>query len=176
MRCPYCKSSDTRVLDSRFSEERDAIRRRRECFLCNRRFTTYERVEEVPLWVVKKDGRRELFDRDKLLRGIMKACEKRRATLETISALVDDIERTLKDAPNSEVPSMEIGRLVMEHLRSVDEVAYIRFASVYREFKDIGEILTCLEELGRPGVVGRGRRSLEGRHGLERGQRGVRSR
>lgn len=176
MRCPYCKSSDTRVLDSRFSEERDAIRRRRECFACYRRFTTYERVEEVPLWVVKKDGRRELFDREKLLRGIMKACEKRSATLETISALVDDIERTLKDAPNSEVPSMEIGRLVMEHLQTVDEVAYIRFASVYREFKDVGEILTCLEELGRPGAAGRGGRGLEGRHDLERGQRGVRGR
>ncbi len=147
MRCPYCKSSDTRVLDSRSAEERDTIRRRRECADCNRRFTTYERIEEVPLWVVKKDRRRELFSREKLLRGIMKACEKRRATLETISSLVDDIERTLKDAPNSEVPSVEIGRLVMEHLRTVDKVAYIRFASVYREFKDVGEILTCLEEL-----------------------------
>ena len=147
MRCPYCRSSDTRVLDSRSTEERDAIRRRRECADCNRRFTTYERIEEVPLWVVKKDRRRELFNREKLLRGIMKACEKRQATLETISSLVDDIERTLKDAPNSEVPSVEIGRLVMEHLRTVDKVAYIRFASVYREFKDVGEILTCREEL-----------------------------
>ena len=152
MRCPYCKSSDTRVLDSRSSDEGDAIRRRRECDDCSRRFTTYERIEEVPLWVVKKDGRRELFDREKLLRGIMKACEKRRATLETISALVDDIERTLKDAPKSEVPSVEIGRLVMGHLRNVDKVAYIRFASVYREFKDVGEILTCLEELDVEGV------------------------
>lgn len=154
MRCPYCKSSDIRVLDSRSSEERDAIRRRRECADCNRRFTTYERIEEVPLWVVKKDGRRELFGREKLLRGVMKACEKRRATLQTISSLVDDIERTLKDAPNSEVPSVEIGRLVMEHLRTVDQVAYIRFASVYREFKDVGEILTCLEELGVDDVPG----------------------
>jgi transcriptional repressor NrdR len=139
------------VLDSRSSEERDAIRRRRECAECNRRFTTYERIEEVPLWVVKKDGRRELFNREKLLRGVMKACEKRRATLETISDLVDDIERTLKDAPKSEVPAVEIGRLVMGHLRDVDKVAYIRFASVYREFKDVGEILTCLEELGVDG-------------------------
>jgi transcriptional repressor NrdR len=153
MRCPYCKSSDTRVLDSRSTEESDAIRRRRECADCNRRFTTYERIEEVPLWVVKKDGRRELFDRAKLLRGMMKACEKRRATLETISALVDDIVRILKDAPNSEVPSMEIGHLVMEHLRTVDKVAYIRFASVYREFNDVGEILTCLEELGEDDLL-----------------------
>ncbi len=152
MRCPYCKSINTRVLDSRSSDEGDAIRRRRECDDCSRRFTTYERIEEVPLWVVKKDGRRELFNREKLLRGIMKACEKRRATLETISALVDDIERTLKDAPKSEVPSVEIGRLVMGHLRTVDKVAYIRFASVYREFKDAGEILTCLEELGVEGA------------------------
>jgi transcriptional repressor NrdR len=148
MRCPYCKHGDTRVLDSRYTEERDAIRRRRECFACNRRFTTYERIEEVPLWVVKKDGRRELFNREKLLRGIMKACEKRPATLETLTGLVNDIERILKDAPNSEVPSETIGGLVMEHLRSVDKVAYVRFASVYREFKDVGEILTCLEELG----------------------------
>jgi transcriptional repressor NrdR len=153
MRCPYCKSSDTRVLDSRSTEESDAIRRRRECADCNRRFTTYERIEDVPLWVVKKDGRRELFDRAKLLRGMMKACEKRRATLETISALVDDIVRILKDAPNSEVPSMEIGHLVMEHLRTVDKVAYIRFASVYREFNDVGEILTCLEELGEDDLL-----------------------
>jgi len=152
MRCPYCKSGDTRVLDSRSTEEHDAIRRRRECADCNRRFTTYERIEEVPLWVVKKDGSRELFDREKLLRGIMKACEKRQATLETISALVNDIVRTLKDAPNSEVPAIEIGRLVMEHLRTVDKVAYIRFASVYREFKDVGEILICLEELGVEGA------------------------
>ena len=102
--------------------------------------------------MVKKDGSRELFDREKLLRGIMKACEKRQATLETISALVNDIVRTLKDAPNSEVPAIEIGRLVMEHLRTVDKVAYIRFASVYREFKDVGEILICLEELGVEGA------------------------
>jgi transcriptional repressor NrdR len=154
MRCPYCKSGDTRVLDSRSTEERDAIRRRRECADCNRRFTTYERIEDVPLWVVKKDGRRELFSREKLLRGIMKACEKRRATLETISALVDEIVHALKDATSSEVPSMEIGRLVMEHLRTVDKVAYIRFASVYRTFKDVGEILTCLEELGADDAPG----------------------
>ncbi len=148
MRCPYCKHGDTRVLDSRFAEERDAIRRRRECAACSRRFTTYERIEEVPLWVVKKDGRRELFNREKLLRGIMKACEKRPATLETLSALVNDIELILKDAPNSEVSSETVGRLVMEHLRSVDKVAYVRFASVYREFQDVGQILDCLEELG----------------------------
>ncbi len=148
MRCPYCKKGESRVLDSRSAEDGSAIRRRRECFICNRRFTTYERIEEIPLWVVKKDGRRELFNREKLLRGIMKACEKRYATLETLSGLVDEIERTLREHSENEVFSQTIGHLVMEHLRRVDKVAYIRFASVYREFNDVGEILTCLEELG----------------------------
>lgn len=139
------------MLDSRSLDDGSTIRRRRECFLCNRRFTTYERAEEIPLWVVKKDGRRELFDREKLLRGVLKACEKRHATLETLSSLVDEIERYLRDSSESEVPSQTIGRLVMERLCRVDKVAYIRFASVYREFKDVGEILTCLEELGIDG-------------------------
>ncbi len=148
MRCPYCKKEESRVLDSRSAEDGYAIRRRRECFHCGRRFTTYERIEETPLWVVKKDGRRELFNREKLLRGMMKACEKRYATLETLSGLVDEIERALREGPENEVFSQTIGHLVMEHLRKVDKVAYVRFASVYREFKDVGEILTCLEELG----------------------------
>ncbi|MDH7576428.1 MAG: transcriptional regulator NrdR [Bacillota bacterium] len=151
MRCPYCKKGESRVLDSRSADDGYAVRRRRECSHCTRRFTTYERVEETPLWVVKKDGRRELFNRDKLLRGIMKACEKRYPTLETLSALVDQIERALRESSEPEVFSQTIGHLVMEHLRSVDKVAYVRFASVYREFKDVGEILTCLEELGIDG-------------------------
>ncbi|HHW41534.1 MAG TPA: transcriptional regulator NrdR [Syntrophomonadaceae bacterium] len=151
MRCPYCKKGESRVLDSRSVEDGNEIRRRRECLLCGRRFTTYERIEEVPLWVVKKDGRRELFDREKLLRGIMKACEKRHATLDTLSMMVDEIERSLRDCPESEVSSQTIGHMVMERLRKVDKVAYVRFASVYREFKDVGEILTCLEELGVEG-------------------------
>lgn len=124
------------------------IRRRRECFLCGRRFTTYERVEEVPLWVVKKDGRRELFNREKLLQGIMKACEKRDIPLEILSSQVDEIERILRQGFELEVSSQKIGHLVMERLRNIDKVAYVRFASVYREFSDVGEILTCLEELG----------------------------
>lgn len=148
MRCPYCKRGESRVLDSRSVEDGNGIRRRRECLICGRRFTTYERIEDVPLWVVKKDGRRELFDREKLLRGIMKACEKRHATLDTLSMMVDEIERSLRECSESEVPSQTIGHMVMEHLRKVDKVAYVRFASVYREFKDVGEILTCLEELG----------------------------
>lgn len=148
MRCPYCKKGESRVLDSRLVEMSNEIRRRRECLVCGRRFTTYERIEEPPLWVVKKDGRRELFDREKLLRGIMKACEKRHATLETLSLMVDEIERALRDCSETEVSSQVIGHMVMERLRKVDKVAYVRFASVYREFKDVGEILTCLEELG----------------------------
>ncbi len=150
MRCPYCRAAESRVLDSRAAEEGSAIRRRRECVQCGRRFTTYERVEEVPLWVVKKDGRRELFNREKLLRGIMKACEKRNATLEVLSGLVDEIERNLREQFEPEVQSRVIGELVMEKLRRVDKVAYVRFASVYREFKDVGEILTCLQELEAP--------------------------
>lgn len=147
MRCPYCHSEETRVLDSRSVEDGNGIRRRRECAICNQRFTTYERVEGVPLWVVKKDGRRELFNRDKLLGGIMKACEKRHATLETLSTMVDEIEQNLRDTAEAEVSVQEIGVLVMEHLLQIDKVAYVRFASVYREFKDVGELLTCLEEI-----------------------------
>ncbi|MGB9791004.1 MAG: transcriptional regulator NrdR [Thermacetogeniaceae bacterium] len=148
MRCPYCKNGESRVLDSRLVEMSNEVRRRRECLLCGRRFTTYERIEEPPLWVVKKDGRRELFDREKLLRGIMKACEKRHATLETLSLMVDEIERELRDRAETEVSSQVIGHMVMDRLRKVDKVAYVRFASVYREFKDVEEILSCLEELG----------------------------
>lgn len=148
MRCPYCKNADTRVLDSRSVEEGGGIRRRRECSNCGRRFTTYERVEEPPLWVIKKDGRRELFDRDKLLRGLMKSCEKRSTTMRTLEDMVVDIERSLRESGENEVESRYIGTLVMERLLKVDKVAYVRFASVYREFKDVGEILSCLEELG----------------------------
>lgn len=148
MRCPYCKKSESRVLESRALDNGFTIRRRRECTSCNRRFTTYERVEDVPLWVIKKDGRRELFNRDKLLTGMMKACEKRPVALETLSEIVDEIERDLRDRSEHEVPSKVIGQIVMGHLLKLDKVAYVRFASVYREFKDVGEILDCLEEIG----------------------------
>lgn len=148
MRCPFCKDGESRVLDSRSLDNGFAIRRRRECGLCSRRFTTYERVEDVPLWVLKKDGRRELFCRDKLLTGIMKACEKRPIKRTTLSNIVDEIEKTLRDQTEPEIPSVTIGQMVMEHLLKLDKVAYIRFASVYREFKDVGEILDCLEEMG----------------------------
>lgn len=135
-------------MDSRSLDNGYTIRRRRECTLCSRRFTTYERGEDVPLWVIKKDGRRELFNRDKLLTGIMKACEKRPIEEEALSAIVDDIERVLREQPEAEIPSKVIGQMVMDHLLSLDKVAYVRFASVYREFEGVGEILDCLEELG----------------------------
>lgn len=148
MRCPFCKIGESRVLDSRSLDNGYTIRRRRECTLCSRRFTTYERVEELPLWVIKKDGRREFFNRDKLLTGITKACEKRPIEQETLSAIVDDIELILRDQPEREVKSEVIGQRVMDHLLKLDKVAYVRFASVYREFEGVGEILDCLEELG----------------------------
>lgn len=148
MRCPLCKNGESRVLDSRSLDNGFTIRRRRECASCSKRFTTYERVEDVPFWVKKKDGRRELFCRDKLLAGIIKACEKRPINSMTLSAIVDEIEKALRDQPESEVSSGTIGQMVMEHLLKLDKVAYIRFASVYREFEDVGEILDCLEEIG----------------------------
>ncbi|HAF17375.1 MAG TPA: transcriptional regulator NrdR [Peptococcaceae bacterium] len=148
MRCPFCKQSESRVLESRTLDNGFTIRRRRECTSCSRRFTTYERVDDVPLWVIKKDGRRELFNRDKLLTGIMKACEKRPTALETLSEIVDQIERELRNQPEHEIPSKVIGQIVMGHLLKLDKVAYVRFASVYREFQDVGEILDCLEEMG----------------------------
>lgn len=148
MRCPFCKIGESRVLDSRSLDTGYTIRRRRECTLCSRRFTTYERVEELPFWVIKKDDRKELFNRDKLLTGIKKACEKRPIEPETLTAIVDDIELVLRDQPEAEVPSKVIGQLVMDHLLKLDKVAYVRFASVYREFEGVGEILDCLEELG----------------------------
>lgn len=146
--CPYCKDGESRVLDSRSLDSGFTIRRRRECISCGRRFTTYERVEDIPLWVTKKGGRREIFCRDKLFTGIMKACEKRPIAHTKMSAIVDEIERKLRDQSEPEVSSMTIGQMVMDQLLDLDKVAYVRFASVYREFKDVGEILDCLEEIG----------------------------
>lgn len=135
------------MLDSRPTEEGAAIRRRRECQACGRRFTTYEKVEELPLVVIKKDGRRESFNRVKLLNGLLRACEKRPIPLAKLEALVDDIERQLRNKSTNEVDSREIGELAMERLRELDEVAYVRFASVYRSFKDINDINRFLEQL-----------------------------
>lgn len=145
--CPFCRHDDTRVLDSRPTEEGASIRRRRECTMCGRRFTTYEHVEEPPLLVVKKDGRREGFDRQKLLRGIITACEKRPVPLATLEALTSALERELRDRGLDEVPSRMIGEQVMDHLQTLDPVAYVRFASVYREFTDLRGFKDLLERI-----------------------------
>lgn len=147
MRCPFCPASDTRVLDSRDSAEGTVIRRRRECESCRRRFTTYERVEELNPLVVKKDGRRESFDRDKLLAGLKKACEKRPVSVEQVEALVTEVERRLQELGEKEVASTSIGELVMQRLPDLDEVAYVRFASVYRSFRDIAQFMDELKEI-----------------------------
>ncbi|MDI3279995.1 MAG: transcriptional regulator NrdR [Bacillota bacterium] len=147
MKCPFCGEPDSKVLDSRASEEGAAIRRRRECPACGQRFTTYERVEREPLVVVKKDGRRESFDRRKILNGLLKACEKRPIALQQLEELVDAVERELALRSEREIPSSAIGELVMERLRQLDEVAYVRFASVYRQFGDLNRFLEELKEL-----------------------------
>lgn len=136
MICPSCKHSETRVLDSREVEEERAIRRRRECEKCKNRFTTYERIELLNLLVIKKDGKREVYDRDKIIRGMMRASEKRPVTLKQIEDAVSDIEQEIEEKHTKEVESKQIGKMVMKRLRKLDKVAYIRFASVYREFKE----------------------------------------
>lgn len=147
MKCPYCHHPESKVLDSRPTDDGASIRRRRECQLCDRRFTTYEKVEEVPLIVVKKDGRREAFDRNKILAGLLKACEKRPVPVATLEKAVDDIERDLRNTLDREVATESIGEMVMEKLRGIDEVAYVRFASVYRQFKDLNKFREELERL-----------------------------
>ena len=147
MKCPFCDNPDTRVIDSKPTEEGHAIRRRRGCDKCNKRFTTYEKVEETILMVVKKDGKREAFDRSKLLRGIARACEKRPVTMAAMEAMVDEIERILGSNMDKEVASDRIGELVMDQLKKVDEVAYVRFASVYRQFTDVNTFVKEIEKL-----------------------------
>jgi transcriptional repressor NrdR len=147
MRCPFCENLDTRVIDSRPTEEGHAIRRRRECDSCNKRFTTYEKVEEINFMVIKKDGSREAFDRNKVMNGIIKACEKRPVPIADIEKIVDDIERGLNNMMEKEVESKLIGEVIMEHLKELDEVAYVRFASVYRQFKDVNTFVAEIEKL-----------------------------
>ncbi len=147
MRCIYCGHDDSKVLDSRPADDNFAIRRRRECLSCGRRFTTYERVENVPLVVVKKSGKRDIFDRNKLLTGLIKACEKREISLEQLESLVSEIERELMNEPEREISTEKIGELVMNKLQKVDPVAYVRFASVYREFKDVETFMKEIENL-----------------------------
>ena len=146
MKCPYCGQADSKVVDSRPADEGDSIRRRRECLNCGKRFTTYERVEEVPLIVVKRDNRREVFDSNKILNGLIKACDKRSVPINVLERTVADIEKELRNSLDREVASGVIGEMVMERLKHIDAVAYVRFASVYRQFEDI---YTFMEELRR---------------------------
>ena len=147
MRCPFCDNQETKVIDSRPTEDGHAIRRRRECERCSRRFTTYEKVEEVILMVVKKDGSREAFDRRKIMNGIIKACEKRPVTVATMENMVDQIERGLNNMMEKEIESSFIGELIMDQLKDVDQVAYVRFASVYRQFTDVNTFVAEIEKL-----------------------------
>lgn len=147
MKCPFCGFADNRVIDSRLGKEGNSIRRRRECLQCERRFTTYERVEEILPLIVKKDGRRQPFDRLKVIAGMQRACEKRPVSFATIENIVDQLERQLQESGDREVDSSRIGKVVMEALHEIDEVAYVRFASVYRQFKDINEFMDELKDI-----------------------------
>ncbi len=147
MKCPYCGHLGDKVVDSRESKEGEVIRRRRECLECSRRFTSYERIDEIPYMVVKKDGRRERFERQKLIAGLLKACEKRPVSVAQVEGVADKIEATLQERPEKEIATAEIGQAVMEELKRLDKVAYVRFASVYRHFRDIGEFMNELKDL-----------------------------
>lgn len=152
MNCPYCTSPDSRVVDSRETESKEAIRRRRECTACGQRFTTYEKIEEIPITVVKRDGVTELFHPEKLLRGLSRACTKRRVPVERLQAVVADIERELREDAAYEVPSERLGMMALERLQEIDLVAYVRFASVYRQFESVEEFKQELEHLAKEGV------------------------
>ncbi len=147
MKCPYCANPESKVVDSRPADEGASIRRRRECLVCHKRFTTYETIESVPLVVIKKDGSRQAFDRSKLLGSMLKSCEKRSVSLGTLENIVSEIEQKLQNEMEREVTTVRIGNMVMEKLKQVDEVAYVRFASVYRQFKDINTFMTELGKL-----------------------------
>ena len=149
MKCPYCGHLGDKVVDSRESKEGEVIRRRRECLACSRRFTSYERIDEIPYMVVKKDGRRERFDRQKLVAGLLKACEKRPVRVGSLEAVADKVESSLQDKPEREITTEEIGACVMQELKQLDQVAFVRFASVYRNFRDLDEFRDELNELLR---------------------------
>ena len=158
MKCPFCGHPEDKVVDSRESKEREAIRRRRECLQCQRRFTTYERIDEIPYMVVKKDGRREKFERQKVLNGLLHASEKRPIPMGQLESIVNEVESLVMDSAEREVSTREIGQLIMERLRAADKVAYVRFASVYLDFKDVNEFMNELESLLRhnePGAAER---------------------
>ena len=147
MKCPFCGFEDSKVIDSRPTDEGQRIRRRRECLKCGKRFTTYEIIESLPIIVIKKDKSRETFNRDKLMTGLLRACEKRPVSIDTLDSMIDDIETNLQNSLDREVSSEKIGELVMEKLKKIDEVAYVRFASVYRQFKDINTFMKELNKL-----------------------------
>lgn len=147
MKCPFCGHVEDKVVDSRVAKIGDTIRRRRECEKCQRRFTTYERIDEIPYMVVKKDGRREKFDRQKILAGLLKACEKRPVAMSKLEQIVNEAEAFVAESPDRERPSPEVGELVMNYLKKLDKVAYVRFASVYLDFKDVREFMDELKEL-----------------------------
>jgi transcriptional repressor NrdR len=147
MKCPYCAHLGDKVVDSRESREGEVIRRRRECLGCGKRFTSYERIDEIPYMVVKKDGSRERFERQKLVSGLLKACEKRPVSVAALEAIADRVESTLQERAEKEISTNEIGAFVMQELKKLDKVAYVRFASVYRHFRDIGEFMTELKDL-----------------------------
>jgi transcriptional repressor NrdR len=147
MRCPFCSHPEDKVIDSRESKEGESIRRRRECLKCARRFTTYERIDEIPYMVVKKDGRREKFDRQKVMQGLVKASEKRPISMGKLAEIIDEIESQLADTPDRELSTVEIGERIMEKLKSLDKIAYVRFASVYRDFQDVDAFLREVSDL-----------------------------
>jgi len=147
MKCPFCGEINNKVIDSRLSKDGNVIRRRRECLVCSRRFTTYEHIEEIPVMIIKKDGRREVFSREKLRSGIQKACQKRNISVNIIEEFLDEMERDLRETGEKEIPSHKIGEKVMAKLHEIDDVAYVRFASVYREFKDVNDFVSELKSL-----------------------------
>ena len=149
MRCPFCGHIEDKVVDSREAKDGDSIRRRRECLECGRRFTSYERIDEIPYMVVKKDGKREAFDRNKVLAGLMRACEKRPISMTQLETIVDEIEKELQDSSDRELATSEVGKIIMRRLKSLDKVAYVRFASVYLEFEDVSAFVTELKDLVR---------------------------
>ena len=147
MKCPFCAHMEDKVVDSRESKEGEVIRRRRECLGCGKRFTSYERIDQIPHMVVKKDGRRERFDRDKVLAGLQRACEKRPVPTKALEQIVDRVEAMVQESPDREVPTVQVGELLMESLRELDRVAFVRFASVYRDFKDVDQFMATLKGL-----------------------------
>jgi transcriptional repressor NrdR len=147
MRCPFCNHPEDKVIDSRESKEGESIRRRRECLKCARRFTTYERIDEIPYMVVKKDGRREKFDRQKVMQGLVKASEKRPISMGKLAGIIDDVETRLSETPDRELSTVEIGELLMTQLKALDKIAYVRFASVYRDFQDVDAFLREVSDL-----------------------------